>query len=110
MKNLQKFNVSNSEEESNKNIVLGEIKEGFGNVIQIELYEGDYNGVYQKLDIAITNKGNVFQTEGLSYLPSENGQMIPQLDLNKWKNIEYTTLNRIIDEMKFVSTEKFISR
>lgn len=87
--------------------VLGEIKKGFGNVIAIESYEGDYNGVFQKLDVAVTNQGNVFQTEGLSYLPSENGKMLPQLDLNRWKNISTEQLSGIKDEMKLTKLEKY---
>ena len=60
----------------------------------IEFYKGGYNGVFQRLWIAISENDNVFKTSDLEYYNN-----LPDIKNTKWVHISNESYSRIVDEM-----------
>lgn len=69
----------------------------FKNMVKIkklEFYKGEYNGVDQRLWVAISDNNNVFKTSDLEYYNN-----VPDIKNTKWEYISNESYSRIVDEM-----------
>jgi hypothetical protein len=64
----------------------------------LELFNGELNGVYQKLWVAISENNNLFKTSDLEYF--DNGT--PDFQSTKWKHITNENYSQISDDMLLV--------
>lgn len=69
---------------------------------KLEFYKGEYNGVYQKLWVAISENDNIFKTSSLQYF---NG--VPDIKSTKWEHIFNEGYSRIDDEMSLIEEINF---
>ncbi|MEQ8551740.1 MAG: hypothetical protein RIC06_04080 [Cyclobacteriaceae bacterium] len=102
---MKKYNITY--EELDQELLRASGEKSKSNIIRIEKYKGELNGVYQTLWIAISKTGNVYSSEDLQ-LKQEGPKVINDIESTKWKSISNEHYTRIMDEMHCVHTENYV--
>ena len=68
-------------------------------LIKLNHYEGEFNGVYQNIWVAISENHNIFKTSDLEFFHGK-----PDVKSTKWQHISNENFSQIEDEMKLKKT------
>ena len=74
--------------------------------VQLDLFEGDLDGVYQKLYVAYSENGNFFEIEPhcLSWKTLANKSQIPDFQETKYKHVDTTRMQKLHEYMEVKQT------
>ena len=74
--------------------------------VQLDLFEGDLDGVFQKLYIAYSENGNFFEIEPhcLSWKTLANKSQIPDFQETKYKHVDTTRMQKLHEFMEIKKT------
>lgn len=98
--NLTKEETSRADLKSviQEKIIDREINKGAIQSNTIQEFQGERNGVYQKLWVTSDNNNQLYTTEHLEFA-EKDGKQVVDADLTKWKSISNEAYSKIDDEM-----------